>query len=1601
MKKIYFLFLLFFSSVSVYCQLNMQLLDQVDYNVNVNDVWGWVHPTSGDEFAIVGLNSGVSIVDVSDPNNSVEVQFISGPNSTWRDIKSWGNFVYVTNESSGGILVVDMSGAPDMITWDRWEPDISGLGTLSECHNLYIDEFGFCYFAGCNLNSGGVIIANVNVSSGTPSFVATGPAIYAHDVFAQNNKMYTSEIYGGDLGIYDVVNKQNIISQASQQTPFNFTHNAWVNEDNSVVFTTDEKANAPVTAYDISDLNDIVELDQFRPIQTLSQNVIPHNVHVWNDWLIISYYTDGGIIADASRPENIIEVGNWDTFLGGNGGFSGVWGAYPFLPSGLVLLTDRGNGLFVCGADYVRACWLEGLITDAVSGAAIFGAEVAINSTQANFASADFLGEYKTGQAISGTFEVTYSASGYLSKTISVTLENGVLTTQDVMLEPIVQVDSYSGTLLSAVDGSPIGAAQVLLESQTYRFTTFTNQDGEFTFDNIFRDEYTIAAAKWGYQHAVEYNILIDQNTPPITMEAYLGYQDDFFVSLGWTTQTTASEGWWTRGNPQGTLLNGEQANPNMDISGDISDQCFVTGNNGGAASEDDVDDGYVRLRSPKMDLTIYYQPEISYDSWFFNEGNSGTPNDTFLISIDNGIEEVIVETITTSSSQWRDRSSFLVSDFIEITDDMRIIFQASDRAGSSHIVEAAIDAFKVTETDFPVVIPDTINACQNMLIPFEDLSSYAYDWNWVFENGNPATSNEQSPEVAYDLAGLFDVQLQVQTITGADFNLLYEDLVDIQSAPAADFMVQQIDTLSVDFQNLSAHSDTYSWDFGDGMTSTASNPNHLFSTPGNYMVSLSATGECGSDLMTIEVVIPEFQPTASFGQNATTGCAPVTVQFEDQSLGFPSSWQWSFPGGTPSSSTEQNPLVVYETMGEYEVSLTAINSAGSTISTQTNLINVNDVPTIDFDFTVDGPTVDFTNNSSNSDGYTWTFNDGLGSTSDLADPMLEFPQVGTYEVTLTGENTCGSNELTQSVIISALPPTAQFSADQYTGCAPLTVQFNDLSLDVPTEWEWTFPGGTPATSNEQNPSVVYNSSGIYNVTLSVSNGAGTSEILLTDTIEINGLPDPDFSFDINGPVVSFSNNSTNYQDLLWHFNDGSGVSSTDVSPTHEFPAIGSYDVTLALTNECGTSESSQTVNIGMVQPTAAFESNHQSGCAPLTVSFQDLSTGGMIENWEWSFPGGTPSSSNDPNPEVTYNTPGNYDVTLLVKNAIGESEIVSAGLILITDIPDAAFNITQTGPLIQFNNNSLNADSLSWHFGDNSNNNSQESNPTFLYEDIGDYMVVLETFNACGSDTDTLIVSITSVLPNAAFSFEQNDSCVPFEVSFNDISIGGEIETYEWSFPGGTPAVSNEPNPIITYATAGSYDVGLKITNPNGESEINDFDLIVADDIPTIGFNFIVDGFEVQFSNSSENATEYSWDFADGSGIISTEENPIYVFPDSGTYDVILTAINACGDTTLSQSVFIDATTSLDQTISGRANLTAYPNPFSDQFLIDFEINHSFNNAAIIITDIAGQLIDKQVISEQNGQLQFDQHFLNPGVYFIQIIVNDKKYPSLKIVKI
>jgi PKD repeat protein len=301
--------------------------------------------------------------------------------------------------------------------------------------------------------------------------------------------------------------------------------------------------------------------------------------------------------------------------------------------------------------------------------------------------------------------------------------------------------------------------------------------------------------------------------------------------------------------------------------------------------------------------------------------------------------------------------------------------------------------------------------------------------------------------------------------------------------------------------------------------------------------------------------------PTADFIANPLTGCAPLTVNFSDASLNTPTSWSWSFPGGVPATSTAQNPVVIYNTPGVYTVTLTATNASGSDTRTRTNYITVNNCSPVS-NFTgnptgiCEGQTVAFFDASTNTPtSWSWTFPGGTPGTSVLQNPIITYATAGVYNVTLQVTNAYGTNSFTRTNYISVNacppPPVSNFSGAPTTVCVGSTVSFTDMSTGFPNYWQWTFAGGTPATSLAQNPVVTYNTPGVYTVTLQVTNASGTSTFTRVNYITVNACAAPTANF-AGAPTTICAGQSVNFFDLStgapsswsWTFTGGSPSTS-------------------------------------------------------------------------------------------------------------------------------------------------------------------------------------------------------------------------------------------------------------------------------------------------------------------------------------------------------------------------------------------------------------------------------------------------------------------------
>ena len=200
MKKIIFFLLLPFlmSSQSNY---NLSLLGTLDWNnTEGSDIWGWADGI-GNEYALVGLNNGFSVVNVTTPTNPVEEFFISDINSTWRDVKTFGHYAYVTTEANAGLLIVDLSDMSGNTYF--YQTIFNGNNSSTEftaAHNLYIDENGVAYIFGASSNSGsspadGAIFLDVATNPIDPSYLGEWNDFYIHDGMVRGDTMYVGCIY--------------------------------------------------------------------------------------------------------------------------------------------------------------------------------------------------------------------------------------------------------------------------------------------------------------------------------------------------------------------------------------------------------------------------------------------------------------------------------------------------------------------------------------------------------------------------------------------------------------------------------------------------------------------------------------------------------------------------------------------------------------------------------------------------------------------------------------------------------------------------------------------------------------------------------------------------------------------------------------------------------------------------------------------------------------------------------------------------------------------------------------------------------------------------------------------------------------------------------------------------------------------------------------------------------------------------------------------------------------------------------------------------------------------------------------------------------------
>ena len=376
-----------FSCHNIDLVAHMALADFSSQPSSANDIWGHVDLNSGTEYALIGLRNGTAVVSLADPQNPVEVGSVAGSSTTWRDIKvyqyfdtalrRWQAYAYVSSEGSDRLQIIDLTRLPHSISLAA-----TYNGVVSS-HNVFIGGVDYStnsansaaapllYLAGQNTQRGAVAalsLANPTALSPLWQQDAAVAGDYSHDVAMMQieDARAVSDCRQSPCQVLFDFNEQDVRlwdssepATPSQLAQFSYdqvayVHSGWSSEDNRYLFVHDELdessfgLNTTLRIYALDDLRNPV----LQPVWRGPTAAIDHNGFVRGNRYYMSNYQRGLTVLDISNPAAPTEAGFFDTFLPSDGAaFNGMWGTYPFLPSGLILGSDINSGLYILADD--------------------------------------------------------------------------------------------------------------------------------------------------------------------------------------------------------------------------------------------------------------------------------------------------------------------------------------------------------------------------------------------------------------------------------------------------------------------------------------------------------------------------------------------------------------------------------------------------------------------------------------------------------------------------------------------------------------------------------------------------------------------------------------------------------------------------------------------------------------------------------------------------------------------------------------------------------------------------------------------------------------------------------------------------------------------------------------------------------------------------------------------------------------------------------------------------------------------------------------------------------------------------------------------------
>lgn len=852
------------------------------------------------------------------------------------------------------------------------------------------------------------------------------------------------------------------------------------------------------------------------------------------------------------------------------------------------------------------------------------------------------------------------------------------------------------------------------------------------------------------------------------------------------------------------------------------------------------------------------------------------------------------------------------------------------------------IEVFGNPSPEFNLTGP--AGGCVPLSTSFEDASTGGggtniVSWQWAFGDGG-ANTTTGTPSYIYTIAGTYDVSLIVIDANGCDSAITKENLITVTQAPRSIFTTTPnpasacTGPLTVSFTNSSINSTggttdlSYSWDFGNGETSTDRDPASVtYTNEGTYIVTLEVT-ETGGCTVTSSRTVNIGNPVAVPDLPDTVCINSFILGLGNNSVGA-SSYIWQFDGGPTYTST--NPNHTFNVAGDQQITLTANSSQGCSDDSVV-VVHVED-PSVDFVrtptylcqepycFAFDGQT-----SQTNVAEWTWDFGDGLGVEGKSEDTTYCYHVNDTvyyvhnpyyFQASVEIETTNGC-KAEMSYIDTIIPVSAFFVPDSSMGCAPLTVTFSDSTRSRESIVSWSYDFGDGGSSTDQNPTHTFTAAGEYEVVVTVENSLGCRDTSFPVTILV-GEPIP-LSFSVSdntvcvGETVTFNDTSGNTDIDYYHFSTNSNKSGDCVTSGSQqyasFDEVGQHDVTF-YANYNGCISSNTQPNAVTVEGPVSYLRYNALCANPLDYTFTGAIEGAT--SWDWDFgDGNTVAGSSDSIVSHTYAASGDYTVTLITFNNGNscapdtqslEVNVRQISAVITGDAAicnEASYNFSGGSSNDVYNSCS---DAYWWDMGDQTVPRTREDSLiSFAFPDTGDYTIRLIThdINNC-KDTATYDIKVNTIV--ARIGADTLRGCLPLTINLADSSFS-DTTIVEWLWTTGTipnplnDTISQTSTGIITYSTTSDKEIQLIVRDSLGCKDTAS--VVITPLEPNATFTALTDrticvGDSVRFQASDEAAiTTFNWDF--GSAGTSTDPSPYFTFGVSDTFDVTLNMVDTNG---------------------------------------------------------------------------------------------------------